>query len=205
MTDTDPEHGLALQRKLAAAVLGRDQTELQNFYEQHFQAVYRYVLCRMNSHHAETEEVVQDVFFNAFKDIHTYDGSHSPVAWLLGIARHRILDHYRKLGRRPVVELMFSQFDKEFTQRLFELESAEIPDRELERSELATVVELVLSQLPKQYESVLRLRYIEEKAVKELADVLKMSPKAAEALLYRARNMFRDAFRIADKNSSLVL
>ena len=62
------------------------------------------------------------------------------------------------LRRKPVVELVFSQFDEQFTRQLFNLEAQELPDTEMERSELAVVVELILSQLPREYERVLRLK-----------------------------------------------
>jgi len=189
-----------LRAELVAAVEKNQDAPLRRFYDEHFDKVYRYVLCRVDGNHAEAEEIVGDVFFQAFRDIKGYDGRHEPGAWLTGIARHRILDFYRRKGRRPVIELVFSRFDEEFTRRLFDLESGELPEAEMERTEMAKVVELVLSELPENYEQVLRLRYVEERPVKDLAGVLGASPKAAEARLFRARNAFRDAFRLAAKN-----
>jgi len=58
----------------------------------------------------------------------------------------------------------------------------------------------VLSELPGEYEQVLRLRYMEDRQVKDVAGVLGSTPKAAEARLYRARNAFREAFRLAAEN-----
>ena len=179
-----------------------NETALQDFYKEYFPYVYRYVLCRVEFNHADAEELAGEIFFQVFRDIEQYDGKQPPARWVLGIARNRIIDHYRHKGRKPVVELLFSQFDEQLTRRLFNLEAQELPDVEMERSELANVVELILSQLPPDYERALRLRYLDDKPVKDLAAALKTTPKAAEALLYRARNMFRDAFRIAEKNLS---
>lgn len=189
-----------MREELLAAAGKGDEAPLRRFYDEHFRGVYRYVLCRTDGDHSVTEEIVEDVFYQAFRDIAQYDARHDPGAWLTGIARHRVLDFYRKEGRRPVVELVFSRFDEEFTKRLFDLESTELPDDELERTEMAKVVELVLSELPEEYEQVLRLRYVEEKPVRDVAAALGASPKAAESRLYRARAAFRDAFRLAGKN-----
>lgn len=190
----------ALRTELETAVRRGDDTVLQRFYSEYFDFVYRYVLCRVEYNHTDAEELVEEIFFQMFRDIKQYDGEQPPCRWLLGIARHRIIDRYRRKGRKPVVELLFSQFDEQFARRLFNLEAQELPDTELERSELAVIVELILSQLPREYERALRLRYLEDKPVNEVAADLKTTPKAAEALLYRARNTFRDAFRIAEKN-----
>ncbi len=200
MEQLDTTDFKTLRAELEAGVKNGDDTVLQRFYNEYFDFVYRYVLCRVEYNHADAEELVEEIFFQTFRDIKQYDGAQPPCRWMLGIARNRIVDRYRRKGRKPVVELLFSQFDEQFARRLFNLEAQELPDTEMERSELAVIVELILSQLPKDYERVLRLRYLEDKPVKELAADLNTTPKAAEALLFRARNTFRDAFRIAEKN-----
>ena len=185
---------------LVAAIRRRDERALRAFYDAHFPSLYRYVLARMDGDHPQAEEVVADVFFQAFRDIDKYDGRSAPRTWLLAIARHRVLDAYRRLKKRPVVELVFSRFDEDFTRRLFDLEAAELPEDQLERTELAKVVELVLSELPPEYEQVLRMRYLDDRPVKDLAGRLEITLKAAEGRLYRARIAFRDAFKFAARN-----
>ena len=200
MQNTDAENWTQLRERLLGAVARGDEPVLQRFYDDYFQRVYRYVLCRLNFNHPDTEEVVEEIFYQVFRDIASYDGQRAPDAWLLGIARHRVIDFCRRHGRRAVVELIFSQFDEDFSRQLFNIESQALPAAELERSELGVVVELVLSQMPDDYEKALRLRYLQDKAVADVAADLRTTPKAAEALLYRARNAFRDAFRLAAKN-----
>ena len=200
METTNATDWMRLRAELADAARKGDEAPLRRFYDGHFAEVYRYVLCRVDGNHSEAEEIVEDVFFQAFRDIESFDARHAPGAWLLGIARHRVLDFYRKKGRRPVIELVFSRFDEEFTKRLFDLEHGELPEEELERTEMAKVVELVLSGLPSEYEQVLRLRYIEERQVRDVAEAVGATPKATEARLFRARNAFRDAFKLAAEN-----
>lgn len=203
MQTTQADNWTELRRRLVAAVASGDEAMLQRFYDEFFPRVYRYVLCRLNFNHPDAEEVVEEVFVQVFRDIGSYDGERNPDAWVLGIARHRVIDFCRRHGRRAVVELNFSQFDEDFSRQLFNIESQALPDAELERSELGVVVELVLSQMPDEYEQVLRLRYLQDKPVADVAADLRTTPKAAEALLYRARNAFRDAFRLAAKNLSI--
>jgi RNA polymerase sigma-70 factor (ECF subfamily) len=200
MVSTSAPDWRRLREELQAAAQSGKDAPLRRFYDEHFQSLYRYVLCRLDGSHPDAEEVVSDVFFQAFRDVAGYDGQHPPEAWLRGIARHRLLDFYRKRGKRPVVELAFSKFDEEFTRRLFDLEVAELPEAEIERTELSHVVELVLSELPADYEQVLRMHYVDERPVKDLAAEMSTTPKAVEARLYRAREAFRDAFRLAAKN-----
>jgi RNA polymerase sigma-70 factor (ECF subfamily) len=191
MPTSDASDSLTLREELVAAVRDGAETVMRRFYDQHFPAVHRYVLCRMNGDHAETEEIVSDVFFQAFRDIGQYDGSSPAGAWLQGIARHRVVDVLRKKGRRPETALG----DAEHPDHLLDLEAGELPEAALERAELAESVAQALSELPAEYEQVLRRHYLEDQPVKDLAEALQITPKAAEARLFRARQAFRDAFR----------
>ena len=53
---------------------------------------------------------------------------------------------------------------------------------------------MTLDYLPDNYGDALEWKYIQELSVQEIAARLKVSPKAAESLLSRAREAFRDAF-----------
>src|SRR5690349_3589728 len=115
----------ALRARLIEALRSGDEAAVQEFYREHFPFVYRYVLCRVEFNHDDAEELAGEIFFQVFRDIAQYDGKQPPARWLLGIARNRIIDHFRRKGRKPVVELLFSQFDEQLTRRLFNLEAQE--------------------------------------------------------------------------------
>jgi RNA polymerase sigma factor (sigma-70 family) len=70
------------------------------------------------------------------------------------------------------------------------------PESEAGRRELSRLVQLTLDQLPGQYGQVLEWKYIQELSVDEIANRLGVGYKAAESLLTRARQAFRDAFAV---------
>ncbi len=189
-----------MKNQLIAAVNEQDQRPMRAFYDRYFGSIYRYVLCRVDGNHADTEEIVGEVFYQAFRDIERYNAKNAPDAWLRGIARHRVLDFYRRNKRKPVIELAFDKFDAEMAEHFMNLDAKELHDDALKRDEVSTLVELALSDLPEGYEQVLRLKYLENKAVNDIATVLKDTPKAVEARLHRARLAFRDAFRVMQQH-----
>ena len=71
----------------------------------------------------------------------------------------------------------------------------EAPDEGLRRRELARLVQVTLDCLPQRYGDALEWKYIQELPVTEIAGRLNVSPKAAESLLTRAREAFREGFR----------
>jgi DNA-directed RNA polymerase specialized sigma24 family protein len=68
------------------------------------------------------------------------------------------------------------------------------PGQAFDRAEVARLVHVALSQLPRHYGNALEWKYVEGASVKEIAGRLALSPKAAESVLTRAREAFRDAF-----------
>ncbi len=72
--------------------------------------------------------------------------------------------------------------------------TADDPATALERKELARLVRVALDYLPIRYGQALEWKYLAGLPVNEIARRLELSPKAAESLLTRARQAFRDDF-----------
>jgi len=62
------------------------------------------------------------------------------------------------------------------------------------RREVARLVHVTVDHLPPHYSQLLEWKYSDGLSVKEIAGQLGISPKAAESLLTRARQAFRDGF-----------
>jgi RNA polymerase sigma factor (sigma-70 family) len=72
--------------------------------------------------------------------------------------------------------------------------AGESPHSELERRELARLVRTILYHLPVRYGDALEWRYLRDSSVDQIAERLGVSYKAAESLLSRAREAFREGF-----------
>ena len=72
----------------------------------------------------------------------------------------------------------------------------EIPltEREYERRELSRLVHVALDHLPPKYKEALVCKYLEGTSVEEVGRRLDLGYKAAESLLTRARQAFREGF-----------
>jgi DNA-directed RNA polymerase specialized sigma24 family protein len=71
---------------------------------------------------------------------------------------------------------------------------ADRPEAALHRRELARLVQITLDHLPHHYGNALEWKYIEGDSIREIATKLKIGRKAAESLLTRARQAFRNEF-----------
>ena len=102
------------------------------------------------------------------------------VAWLIGVARHKLVDHWRRQAR-------------EDAQPRARFPTSVEPDGVDERFERARTRE-VLDELGPHHRAALTLRYLDGLSVPEVADHLDRTVHATEALLVRARNAFRVAY-----------
>lgn len=59
-------------------------------------------------HSEVAEDVVQDTFLSAFKNLDKFEGRSQPKTWLFSILRNKIIDHYRKAYRKEYPSDIFS-------------------------------------------------------------------------------------------------
>ena len=139
--------------------------------------------------------MVQATLCKAITKLATYRGEAALFTWLCTFCRHEISAHYSRL-RRTARETPLIEETPDVRAALESLgaASADDPDDRLRRRELARLVQVTLDYLPDRYGDALEWKYIQELSVQEIAVRLTVSPKAAESLLSRAREAFREAF-----------
>jgi RNA polymerase sigma factor (sigma-70 family) len=76
-----------------------DKKAIAVLYDQHHQAVYRYIFYRV-SDPAAAEDLAAEVYIRMIRKLPTYRDRGKPIlAWLYTIARNLVVDHHRSLGR----------------------------------------------------------------------------------------------------------
>lgn len=135
----------------------------------------------------EVEEIVQETLLAAWDSLPLFKQKSSLFTWVCGIARHEIADYYRK---RKIKQIVFSKlpFLREIVDKALGPELA-YQELETKRKILKT-----LKSLSEGYSQILRLKYVEGLSMKEMANKLKISVKAVESRLSRARSAFRKEY-----------
>ncbi len=79
-----------------------DERALAQVYEDHGSLVYTY--CRRQLGPETGRDVTQEVFTSAWRARHRFDPERGSIrAWLMGIAKNRVVDQYRMQSRRPQI------------------------------------------------------------------------------------------------------
>lgn len=184
----DEDFGKALVRRL----LARDEQAFNEFFDDYYPRLFRFAVMRLLDEDA-ADEAAQATMVQAFRGLHTWRGEAALFTWLCTICRNEVAAVARRVARQATVSL--ADDDPHVRATLESLAAyADGPDSDLERADVGRVVQIALDHLPPRYSRALAWKYLDDLTVREIAARLRLTPKAAESLLTRARDAFREAF-----------
>lgn len=155
---------LADQAALTRLARG-DQNALAELYDRHARSIYSLAL-RILRERADAEDIVQEVFAQAWNQAGRFDTSRGAVAaWLLMMARSRAIDRLRSRRSRPE-----TASDAAVVERM--PDAAVRQDLQLLSSEQVELVKSALNGLPPPQREALELAYYEGLTHTEIADRL---------------------------------
>lgn len=171
--------------QLIRRLLSGDDKAISEFYYLYSKQLLFYLQNRVPKELAE--EMLSDVFLDAVDSLHTLRLETNLKAWLYKIAHNKTVDYYRK---KKIKTVLLSQVP------YLEVLAAEMhePEFQNEKNQIKEKIEKTLYSISEKYRKILTLHYEEQMPVVELAQVFNLSPKAAESLLYRARQSFITAY-----------
>lgn len=171
-----------------------DEAAFEELFDATFDPLYRFALIRVNRDHELAKELAQATICKGFEKLDTYRGEAPIFSWLCAICRFEVTAHYRRLKREPpIVALPEDRREAPGTIDSLGFERDD-PERETLRREVGRLVHLTVDHLPRNYALALEWRYDKQLGVPEIASRLAISYKAAESLLSRARQAFKDGF-----------
>lgn len=168
MGDSEPTGGDAAEALLA-------------LYDEALPRVYGYLLSRCGRA-TLAEDLCASTFLAAVREVRREEPASLSVAWLVGVARHKLVDHWRAQSR------------EERGLALVEAGSEPDGDDPWDARLDALRARETLGRLAPQHRAALTLRYLDDLGVPEVALHLDRSLHATEGLLVRARRAFRRAY-----------
>lgn len=148
-------------------------------YERALPVVYGYLVDRCGNR-STAEDLAAETFLAAVLALRRSSPTTVSVPWLIGVARHKLVDHWRREGRGE--RLVHAIGDT--------VRASEDPwDAQVD----AWAATSVLGGLVSDHRAALTLRYVDGLSVGEVAEILGRSLQATEALLVRAKAAYRRA------------
>ncbi len=150
-----------------------DLRAFNELYERHVTRVYRYLLVRVGNV-ADAEDLTSQTFLVAMENLHKYRGERPFLAWLFGIARHKVADKYRQ--QKPEIDLEAAG-DLADTQ--------ETPDTIVSQKLQIEAVAQKLQTLSPDRAEVISLRLFGGLDIPEIARLMQKQEPAVRMLLHR--------------------
>lgn len=183
-----------LDRALARRILGGDEEAFRDLFDRFFPRLYRFALARLPGDPEAARDLVQQTFCQAIERLDTYRGEAALYTWFCQICRNAIADHYRRSDRGTGRMVLLEDLpNARAVLESIAAPAADEPEAGVQREQVSRLVAAILDALPDRYGQVLEWKYLDGLSVREIAARLTLGEKAAESLLTRARESFREA------------
>ena len=182
-----------------ALILKGDREKFRLLVEKYQQMVFR--TCLGFVHNKEdADDLTQDVFIRAYQSLSRFKGNSAFSTWLYRIAVNASLNRIRKsplniLFRKPG-DISADIKEKEF---FYQLKDEDNPEKILIRQEHVKMVHRALESLPENQRTAMVLSKYDELPQKDIAEIMKISEGAVEALLQRAKKNLREKLGASQK------
>lgn len=179
----------------------------ERWVAEHGDHLYQFALARLR-HPARAEDMVQETFLAALKGGGTFAGRSAEKSWLMGILKHKILDHYRKASRESsFTDLEFYQDEEsdcfipdglfkdgwihEKGRDLGPMEWSTGPGSSLDSAAFWQVFQECNRKLPRNIAAVFTLREVDGVKSGEICQTLNITESNLWVMLHRARMALR--------------
>ena len=152
-----------------------EQHAISELYRLYVDNVYKFIYYRTGNQE-EAEDLTTETFIKMMKSIPKFSFQSKFKTWLLGIAKHTILDYFRKHYKTKTLNI------EDFLNSNLGDVNEEIEDPAKHDAE----IQKILKSLPENYRSVLELRFLKGYTIKETAAELDKTVSNVKVLQYRA-------------------
>ncbi|RRA49291.1 sigma-70 family RNA polymerase sigma factor [Acidipila sp. EB88] len=177
------------EQALIVAILAGDTRLFHDLIRPHERRVFLVAMSLVKSQ-AEAEDVAQEAFLKAFRNLATFRAEATFATWLTAIAlneaRSRLRSH---VGVR--VDSLDSPEEEGGVSPALLRDWREIPSEALERKQMRDILRKAIEGLPRNYRDVFMLRDVEGLNGAEVAQMLGLSGANVKVRLHRARLMLQ--------------
>jgi RNA polymerase sigma-70 factor, ECF subfamily len=169
---------------LVSLIAGGDKPAIRMLFVRHRIQVYRFAL-RLTGDPGTAEDIVSDVFLEAWRSAGSFQGRSKVSTWLLAITRHLV---WSTLRRHSAVALDEARMD--------EVEDrSDTPEVAVQKRQQSAVVAYCLQKLSPAHREVIDLVYYHEMSISEVADIIGIPESTVKTRMFYARKELADILR----------
>lgn len=167
-----------------------DQKAYKKIMEKYQTPLYYHVL-KMVKNREQVEDLVQEAFMKAFKNLESYNTEYAFSTWLYRITTNHTIDYLRK--RKLNTTSIHNPIKTKDGEVEIEISGQSQTDREIIKKERKKIINDAILNLPEKYKTVIEMRHLQELSYQEIADQLDLPLGTVKAHIFRAREMLYKA------------
>jgi RNA polymerase sigma-70 factor (ECF subfamily) len=148
-------------------------------YEEHSRPLFKFCLYKL-SNKEKAKDLVSDTFFRAWQYIERGNHIENEKSFLYTTARHLIIDEYRKKKCMSLDQLVASGF-----------EISQTSEQEIYNHIDGVMLLKEINKLPKGYNEIITMRYINDCSVRDIAKALKNTENNISVKIHRGVGKLR--------------
>lgn len=173
--------------KLVADALSGNESSYQKLVDKYDRPIFFHIR-KMIREHEMVEDLVQEVFIKAFKNLDTYSNEYAFSTWLYRIATNHTIDYLRKkklqtFSINDPIKTKDGEMEVQLPDESFST------DQPLIKKQRKAIVQDAIQNLPDKYRKVIELRHMEELSYDEIATELDLPLGTVKAHIFRAREL----------------
>lgn len=168
---------------LIKQVLSGNRECYRPLVDKYQRSVY-HLACSLIHHSTEAQDIAQETFLTAYKNIRKLKDHAKFGSWLYGITRNLCLESLRKRKKEPeyLDNASLLKLDVAVEDKVKELTGKDITDTLIAK----------LDTMPDKYQSLLRLKYLQDYSYQEIADMMDIPADLVRSRLFEGRKMLRE-------------
>lgn len=153
------------------------------YFVNNYQGMAINIAYRICENRQDAEDVVQESFVKAYKNLHTFRLESKFSTWF-----YRIVFNTSVTFTKAKIWVIDDEVDTVAVDLSSDLDAS----NQIDMNETSEIVSHVLSKMPKAYALILNLFYLEDHSLKEIAEITALNNSNVKVMLFRARKMFKE-------------
>lgn len=165
---------------------GKDQKAQTRLINLFWVDVFSFILKKVGDKN-DADEITVNVFSKVLSKLDLYDPAFQFKTWILTIAQNTVIDYWRKKSRG----------NEEVTDDLQEVKNhfAQSPEELMISAEEQKKILKIIESMDANYQEIIRLRFFEEKSIKEISEELTLSISNTKVRIMRAKKVLAELLK----------
>jgi RNA polymerase sigma-70 factor, ECF subfamily len=177
--------------ELVEIIRKNDQERYSEIVDRYQTKLFVYIY-RLIGNKEEAEDLLQDVFVKAYRNLNSYDTSRKFSSWIYRIAHNEAVNFIKRKSLKRFISFDAITSTKDKLDSSSEEEGA---DKAWLRKEVSKEVSDAMKKLPFKYNQVLTLRYYSDQSYEEIAEILGRPVNTVGTLINRAKKKLSEELK----------